>query len=798
MPDIKILPTDRVVFNLNLPQIDYNEQREKSLRKEIADKYNIPLKNVTINFNPVVTDGDGNKISLAEDIISNIQSPEYQQTMMKDYIDIKKIEDVDIKDIYEIDNIINSFVDFDSYSKHKTYKFKYVKWDNYLSYGKGNYFDFTKLKGLILLEGEPENQCGKTTFAIDLLRFGLFGSADKSPTLDAVFNSFKPEETEVKVEVCLDIDGVDYVIRRTITRPALKKRTEKSKSKQKVEYFKLINGSYEEIDNCEAETVQQTNNVIKETVGNVDDFNLVISATSDNLSELLKLGQTDKSRLFSRWLGLVTLEDKEKIAKNYYKTNVDSKLLSNKYDKATLLGEIEDYKTLIIDNENKKKSEELKQKEIELNIERLNSDKTKVLSSKKEIKDSSAYDIRSVENQLMNNQTELENKRLQFKQLKEEYAILKDSSFDIDAYKKKREEILGFQTRNGELKGLISAQNSEKSRIQALIEEKVCSHCGHKIDAEEKNDEIQKINAQIQDLIQEGVSNKAQIDKIQAEIDVLEKNREDTDKLNNIKLKLSAIKVTIDNLKMKIENLLRQKTEFESNKENIQYNNELDSKVRVLDEQIKVETRLKDDTIRLIQRIINENNNYNEQIELRDKTIKKLQEEEKIIRNWKIYQELIGKNGIVKLALRKALPIINNEVKRMLNGICDFEVVLSINDDNKINLNLVKNNVKLDMSFAGSGWEKTVTSLALRAALGNIASFSKPNVLVLDEVIGGPVGVQNVDNVMTLYHRILNNYDYILHICHSDVYRDYHDGLITICKKDDVSVIETSNIMKNM
>ena len=338
--------TDRLQFTLKMHQVDYNEQSNRAIKKEIAEKYGVPVKNVSINFVPITVDKDGKSIPLTSEIITNIQNPAFQIGLCKEYLDMKGITDVDFERIKEIDSQVNAFVDFDSYSKYKSYKFKYVKWSNYLSYGKSNYFDFSDLHGLVLLNGEPENQSGKTTFAIDLLRFALFGRSKKSPDLNSVFNIYHPEETEVIVEACLEIEGQDYVVRRTVTRPSLAKRTERSKPKQKVEYFRLVNGEYEadgtEVENNAGENTSETNNIIRESVGNVEDYNLVISATSKTLSDLLDMGQTEKGKLFSRWLGLLTLEQKETIAKDLWKKN-SQRLLSNTYDKATIESEIKDY-----------------------------------------------------------------------------------------------------------------------------------------------------------------------------------------------------------------------------------------------------------------------------------------------------------------------------------------------------------------------------------------------------------------------------------------------------------------------
>lgn len=786
--NVSILPTDRLVFDLEMLQIDNNEQKKKTLKQEISSKYGVPLKNIEINFKPITVDKNGNKISLTDEITTNLQKPEFQQKLMKELIEIQKIEDVNLDEIYDIDNTINSFVDFNSYSKHKEYKFKYVKWDNYLSYGKGNFFDFSKLNGLVLLNGFPENQCGKTTFAIDLLRFALFGKADKSPTLDSVFNIYLQDETEVKVEVCIEIDSIDYVIRRTITRPSLNKRTSKSKPKQKVEYFKLINGEYELIENCEAESNTQTNNIIRETVGSVDDFNLVISATAYTLGDLLRMGQTDKGKLFSKWLGLVTLEDKDKITKDYYKTNVLPKLLSNKYDKKTLSNEIEDYKTVIMGNTKKISELELKEKEIEILIQKKNTDKITTLSKKKEIKENITFNIKTVESNLSVFEDELKIKRSQMSQMKEEYAVLKDVSFDNQCYLDKRNQLSQLQSRNGELKGLITSQKNEINRINRLKEEKICPNCGHTIDINEQDTFINDINVKINEYINEGVINKTNIDNIQNEILALEKNKSDLEKLNNLKLKMSAVKVTIDNIKLKIEDCKRKLTEFEENKENILINNEIDKDIRVIDEQIKTETFLKEQTIREIQTLKSEIKTYDEEINKRNVIIKKLTEEERLIRNWNIYQQLVGKNGIIKLVLKRSLPIINNEIEHLLSGLCDFDVILSISDDNKVCLDLIRDGKKLDLSTCASGFEATISSLALRCALGNIANIAKPNLIVLDEVLSG-ISSDNMENIMTLYKRVLTNYDFILHICHDTTLVDYHDSIITVTKSDNVSTI---------
>lgn len=786
---VKVNKTDKLVFDLEMNQIDFNEQKKETLRRQIADKYGVPLSHVEVNFVPITTNEKGETISLASDIISNIQDPKFQQELFKEYIRLKEIEDVDIDEIIEIDKRINAFVDFDSYSKHKKYKVKYLKWDNYLSYGKDNFFDFTKLNGLVLLTGQPENTSGKTTLAIDLLRFALFGKAEKSPTLDSVFNTYLENETEVKVEACIEIDNVEYIIRRTITRPALKKRTANSKAKQKVEYFKLLNGTYEEIENCEGESGTQTNNIIKETVGNINDFDLVISATSYTLGNLLRMGQTDKSKLFSRWLGLLSLEEKEKIAKELYKKETQ-KLYSNTYNKALLESENNDLQTVITNNE----KEIIKLQEVieESNskIITLNNEKVEVIKTRKEIKnDLTNVDVTTLETKINNYGDELTIKRTKQETNKARYNQIKDSTFNIDEYNAKKNEEQAIIVEQAELKAKISSLKEDNERITNLMLNKTCPTCGHEIDAVEQTSFIDKNNEKINELINCGVENKSKLDNIKKEIEALEQKRNEENELHRLKAEMSAIKAQIDNIKLNIDDLERRKSEIELNKENIRYNNEIDNRIRVLDDSIRVETNIKETNIRKNETLKIENKNYTLEIEKRNKIIVELEKEEKIIRNWNIYQELVGKNGIVKIVLKKALPILNNEVARLIEGLCDFEVKLSIDENNKICIDLIRDGVSMDLGIAASGWEGTVSSVALRAALANICVFARPQFSVYDEVLSG-TSSENAENIFKLFNRIVSNYDCIIHICHDQSLSDFHNSTIVVTKVNNISKIE--------
>ena len=174
------------------------------------------------------------------------------------------------------------------------------------------------------------------------------------------------------------------------------------------------------------------------------------------------------------------------------------------------------------------------------------------------------------------------------------------------------------------------------------------------------------------------------------------------------------------------------------------------------------------------------------EIKAREDLIKKLVEEEKIIRSWAVYKELIGKNGILKLVLKRALPIINNEISTLLNGLVDFEVVLSISDDNKVCIDLVHDGVAMSVGRAASGYEETMASLALRSALATVSSFAKPNLLVLDEIFGA-TGSSHYDDIRELLNRIMKNHDFVIDITHNEMITDWHNQIIEVVKENNIS-----------
>lgn len=789
---VEIGQKSKVSIKWKVLPMDYSHEEEANIAAKFANKYGISKDNVKIEPVFVKVSTDGTETELSNEAIQNIQDPKFQQELFKDYIKERKIENIDFDKIIEIDNAINANIDYDLYEKNKKYSIKWLKWSNFMSYGPDNYVDFTKFKGLVHLSSIPANQGGKTTFCLDLLRFLLFGkvtSRENGWTLDKAFNTYLPEATEVIVEGCVEIDSVEYVIKRILSRPALKKRTAKSKIIQKIEYYKVANGEYIELtdaENSEGTTNTETNNIIKESLGNERDFDLMICVSSDNLKELISLKDTDRGRLISRWIGLLPLEEKDKIARETFNKSIFPKLLLNRYNKEELKSEIEHFEI-----ENSKLKDEIitdsdKADNCKKKIENYKQTKETLLQSKQKIDD----------NLIKNDVPTLENKRDQIiekGELKRAersnnsllLAGIGEVNFDENYYTSLLEKDKSYSI-------TLNSLRNECKRIQADIDAlekgEYCPTCGAKLKNVDNTAAISFKKEELVKKIEEGKKTKKALEEITEQISLMKELREKFNKRNQLELLIAKNDVDIENITSSYKEIVRLLKDIEANKAAILNNNKIDVSLNNISVSIKTE----EDIFRRLNENITEKQ-YN--IKSNEKTIdeyKKINiqitKEEEIVRNWKIYMDMVGKNGICKMLLRNVLPIINGKLKHLLSDVCDFDIEVAIDDHNDVAFQIIHDSVVSNLG-SGSGFEQTVASLALRTVLSEISSFSKPSFVVFDEILGG-VADENYDSVKNLYDKIVKDYAFVFQITHLKAISDWANFSLTVKKEKNISKIE--------
>lgn len=782
----------KVNIKWNVRPVDYSDVGANNIRSLFAEKYGILRDNVNIEPVFIVKDDNNSASSISDTMIGDIQNPLFQQKLFKEYIEEKDIADCDLNKIIEIDNSINALIDYEVYDKRRRYSIKWIRWSNFMSYGPDNFFDFTKLDGLCLLTSEPANQGGKSTFCIDLLRFLLFGkvtSRETDWTLSKVFNKYLPEATDVTVEGCVEIDGSDYVIKRVVSRPSLKKRTDKSKVSQKIYYYRLVNDEYIELedeDNMEGDTGHETNKLIKEAIGSEKDFDLMICVNDDNLKGLITLKDTDRGRLVSRWIGLMPLEEKDRIAREQYNTVISKQLMSNRYNKDELTDKI---KLLTDDNDSYEKvikEYQKKQKSSEKKIEEITKRKENLLQSKIKIDELlTTANVTSLENELSVIKENGRNKGAELELNKKKLEELKDIKFDENEYNELDSRCKTLHESVAELRVRLNTCNDS---ITALEKGEFCPTCGARLKNVDNTDKIKAKKEERDNIINEGKKIRKESDDADNKKVELAKIREKYNEKIRLELLIEKNVVDIENLR----NLYKEKNTIlknvQANKEAIKTNGDIDAKINVENETLKVENQLLNDIKEQIAANKAQITVNKKSIEDFNKIIEVLIKEEAIIKNWKVYLDMVGKNGISKMVLRKVLPFINGELKRVLSGVCDFTVEVSIDNHNDVAFSIIHNGVSSSLG-SGSGFEKTAASLALRSVLSKISSFSKPSFVVFDEILGG-VADENYENIKLLYDKIAKDYAFVLQISHLKNIYEWHTHFIKIKKNNDISSIE--------
>lgn len=783
----------KVEIQWNVRPVDYSKEKAEELRSKMAIKYGIPKKNVHINANFIKRNADGKNEVATADIVQNIQDPRFQQELFKAYIEENEITDYDFETILAIDNQLNTLIDYSVYDKFRRYTIEWVRWSNFLSYGKDNFIDFTSLEGLVLLKSEPANQGGKTNFACDLIEFLLFGSvgSGKADVLKKIFNKHLPDETEVKVEGGIEIDGEHYIIRRTLTRPQKKKRTAKSVVTQKVEYFRVVDGTeiaLDDTENLEAESNTQTNKVIKEAIGNKRDFNLVVSANSDNLKELVSMKDTERGKLLSRWIGLLPLEEKDIKAREKWNKEISPALLSGKYNKEELKEAVETNKSEISSLQALTETAEAKKKMCDANILIFNNDRDTLLQLRQYV-DPALASLDSVT--LTTTQTNIinEGKRLnvQIEQIDQDIINLGDIDYSDEEYHQLSEQKSTLTTDIATIKGNI---NSLKAQNDYLTKSEYCPTCGQKLVDVDNSALIAANNEKINALIENGVAKNNILQEVNTRLTEIEEMRKKHLEKSRLEVKKASLSVNVANKRNEYTEISNKIKELNRCKEAIEHNNEIDTKAEVLRINIANEDSIKTRLITEIQGYTREIQHLEDANSKYEILIDKLDAEEKVIKAWKLYLAMVGKNGISKMVLRNTLPIINAELKRLLSDICDFDVEVEIDDRNDITFSIIADDVKSDLS-SGSGFEQTVAALALRAVLGNISTMSRPSFMLLDEVLGG-VAKDNYDNIKELYDRMLKDYSFIFQVTHLEDIADWHNTTVTVKKVNRVSTISVS------
>jgi DNA repair exonuclease SbcCD ATPase subunit len=770
MEDINIVNLDNPYLQVVWEDYaeNFTQEKIKSVRHYFQKKYD------TTNVNVITKTKVAQDTTHTVDISFNILDENYQLELVRSFLESKgNMEHYD--DIYQLNSVVDNklLLDQTDAAPFKRWYIKNIEFSNFLSYGENQKIDFEKCDGITVVESNPPNFGGKTVLTVDLLMFLFFNETTKTSKAEEIFNRFT-ERNKVAVKGEITIDGEEYILLRNIERKLSKKNEWNVKTELDF-YKRLSDGS---LQNFTGEQRRETEAFIKTSIGTKEDFLMTILTTATNLEELIDSKPTARGQVLSRFMGLDFLKRKEEAAKEIY-SDFSKGMLSNIYSSEQL-------KT---DNQTSKETiDTLTESNLTLDTQ-LEDAKSRILKGQ-EYRDGLLKSKHNIDNDLITvspDKVQEEINTLGFNKSKaisdrDAVKVVEPSEFyHEDQHDKVKQEIKDLMTQQAENNAKIKSIEELKSSVDGGIK---CEHCGIELmNAAITNAKIGELagfithKGQLEGLMQDLTSKELGFVNLKKEFDEYEKNKLIREKYE---LSIESFQLKIDALKTKLDR-------YSEVQDKITENNKTDgllikAKLRLDElegEKKTIEKSISDNTFQIT--------NLNTKITSNLETIRKIAEEAEKERIYKIYLEIFGKNGITKLIMKTMMPLINSELQRLLEDSCHFRLEVRINDKNEVDFLMIDNNTQVEKPMSsGSGYERTIASLALRAVLSKICSLPRANVVVFDEVFG-KISNDNLEMVSEFFTKIKEYFEKIFVITHNPLVTNWADNVVRIRKEDNIS-----------
>ena len=772
MEDINIVNLDNPYLQIVWEDYaeNFTQEKIKSVRHYFQKKYN------TTNVNVITKTKVADDTTHTVDISFNILDENYQLELVRSFLDSKgNMEHYD--DIYQLNSIVDNKLlqDQTDATPFKRWYIKNIEFSNFLSYGENQKIDFEKCDGITVVESNPPNFGGKTVLTVDLLMFLFFNETTKTSKAEEIFNRFT-DRNKVAVKGEITIDGEEYIILRNIERK-LSKKNEWTVKTELDFYKRLSDGS---LQNFTGEQRRETEAFIKTSIGTKEDFLMTILTTATNLEELIDAKPTARGQVLSRFMGLDFLKRKEEAAKEIY-SDFSKGMLSNIYNS-------EELKT---DNQTSQDTiDTLTETNLTLDTQ-LEDAKSRILKGQ-EYRDGLLKSKHNIDNELVTVSPDKVQEEINGLDLQKAKAISDRDGVKVvepsefyheDKHDEVKQEIKDLITKQAENNAKIKSIEELKSSVDGGIK---CEHCGIELmNAAITNAKIGELagfithKGELEGLMQDLTSKELGFVNLKKEFDEYEKNKLIKEKYE---LSVERFQLMIDALKTKLER-------YSEVQDKIIENNKTDGlliKAGIRIDELEGEKKTIETSISNNKFTIT---NLTTKITSNLETIRKIADEAERERIYKIYLEIFGKNGVTKLIMKTMMPLINSELQRLLEDSCHFRLEVKINDKNEVDFLMIDNNTQVEKPMAsGSGYERSIASLALRAVLSKICSLPRANVVVFDEVFG-KISNDNLEMVSEFFSKIKEYFEKIFVITHNPLVTNWADNVVRIRKEENISYV---------
>ncbi|HHZ96770.1 MAG TPA: hypothetical protein EYN67_14755 [Flavobacteriales bacterium] len=801
---LELTPKGRMPKGANVP---------KGARLRLVSHNNLPLnvmkRAIDIakhRFKPEVVTflnraaGERGNVSDITDTLKteNLRDINIQEELMDEYLKDFQVDSSTMEKVYELNRKYKKVVeDNDDISRNINWKLKNLEFDNLFNYGEKNSVRFGELNGITGIFGK--NFSGKSSI-IDAVLWTLFNTTSKNERKN--LNVINQNKDTCRGKITIDVGHLTYTIERTA-----EKYTKRLKGEETVEAKTDLN--FEVYDQASGDTTSLnglsrplTDANIRRHFGACEDFLISSMASQHGALAFIDEGSTRRKEIIAKFLDLEIFEKKFKLSKD---------------DSVDLKGALKRLEARNYDEEIEEAADELQAKRSELSTHEQECD--------------------SLKEEIAHIAITCEDLRNSIEAIPEEVINVVDTKREI---RKKQIQITSLQSANKQHSVDLSVKRSISEKIEEylgkinidVLSEQQGLVDGLRTQKTEKEDSLAQILNDIEDIERKSklldgipcgtdypqckfirdaniaVANLPHVEEqqgiVKGEVNTFEKKIqsmrpdfifEQIDKYNMVtgkraglineiadfNLSIEKNQASIERLGYELKDLEEKKNKYEENKEAIEnfeeFTTELDACNAKLETAEAKYGLCQEQTLELYKDVGSMEQKVESVREQKQEYVD-LQEEYSA---YDLYMRCMHTSGIAYDIIKRKLPVINQEIAKVLANIVDFEIFFE-DSGKKFDIFIKHPRHEPRPIEMASGAEKTLCAMALRLALLSVSSLPKSDLFILDEP-GTALDEENMEGFIRILELIKVYFKNVLLISHLDSLKDCVDMQIVIEKK---------------
>ena len=731
--------------------------------------------------------------------IEDLRDPEVQEELIDEYLKDYEATRETLEKVFALNRKYNTMAEEEEeVSRNVNWSLKSFEWDNLFNYGEGNKIDFERLNGIVGIFGK--NFSGKSSI-IDAFLYTLFNSTSKNERKNLNVINQNKEEGRGRLEIA--IGDRDYYIERSSAKYIKKlKGTETVEAKTDTN-FSFYDHVMEEETELNGDSRNGTDKNIRKMFGTVEDFLLTSMASQVDSLSFINEGSTKRKEILGKFLDLEIFDKKFKKAKEDASDMKGAlKLLEGKEHDT----DIKEVKQALEQNTSAKRRQESKCRKYSSAVEKTESAISEIIRKIESIP-ADIINIVEVKEEQISKQHETTVLNQQVSDLKDENKLKRIDhkhinqvleGFDIEAIKSQRDEIEKNRTTLDGTNQTIEKQEyrltQNKNKVKLLLEVPCgdeYSSCKFIKDAYKAQGNITVIEQNLRELRDECESlfeNIEDLDpltiekKIQKYEEVLEMREQIIGAISQNELVVERNESKITTLNLEIEKLEGKIEEYEENREAIENLEQLVSAKVEQKNNLKAQQGILEECNEEIVSLIKERGSLEQRLENLTSQKEEMENLRDSFAAYDLFMRCMHTNGISLDVIKKKLPVINEEVSKILANVVDFEVFFE-SEGNKLDIFIKHPKYEARPIEMGSGAEKTIAAMAIRLALLSVSSLPKGSIFILDEPATA-LDAENMEGFIRILDMVKSYYQTVLLISHVDHLKDIADMTIEIDKID--------------